>query len=211
MADSGMTAGDEATMVRLAGLRLDYPSGAGTVEVLRGIDLGVTAAETVSIVGPSGSGKSSMMMIVAGLERPTDGRVAVAGTDLAVGLGEIGTANDQGEYYLTDVVGLLAGRAEVGAIAAADPADVQGINSHDQLAEVSAEARRRILLELMESGVWVQDPARVYVDAGVEVAAGARLYPGVHLEGETKVAAGAVVGPDASKVVGGLLVLAVLL
>ena len=42
----------------------------------------MAAGETVSIVGPSGSGKSTMMMVVAGLERPTAGRVAVAGQEL---------------------------------------------------------------------------------------------------------------------------------
>jgi putative ABC transport system ATP-binding protein len=42
----------------------------------------VAAGETVSIVGPSGSGKSTMMMVIAGLERPTSGRIQVAGTNL---------------------------------------------------------------------------------------------------------------------------------
>ncbi len=51
----------------------------------------MAAGETVGIVGPSGSGKSTMMMIVAGLERPTAGRVEVAGADLA-GLDEDGLA-----------------------------------------------------------------------------------------------------------------------
>jgi len=70
-------------MIRLAGLELTLPSAAGPVEILRGLDLEVTPGETVSIVGPSGSGKSSMMMIVAGLERATGGLVQVAGRDLA--------------------------------------------------------------------------------------------------------------------------------
>jgi len=71
------------TMIRLEGLELTLPSAAGAVEILRGLDLQVAAGETVSIVGPSGSGKSSMMMIIAGLERATGGRVNVAGNDLA--------------------------------------------------------------------------------------------------------------------------------
>jgi bifunctional UDP-N-acetylglucosamine pyrophosphorylase/glucosamine-1-phosphate N-acetyltransferase len=48
----------------------------------------------------------------------------------------------------------------------------------------------------MQAGVWMQDPGRVYLDANVELAAGARLYPGVHLEGRTTVGAGATIGPD---------------
>ncbi len=69
-------------MVRLDGVHLKLASAAGEVNILRGLDLAVTAGETVSVVGPSGSGKSTMMMIAAGRERPTAGRVAIAGTDL---------------------------------------------------------------------------------------------------------------------------------
>ncbi|MHB1060133.1 MAG: ABC transporter ATP-binding protein [Rhodanobacter sp.] len=57
-------------------------SAAGEVNILRGIDLDVRRGETASVVGPSGSGKSTMMMVMAGLERPTGGRVVIAGTDL---------------------------------------------------------------------------------------------------------------------------------
>lgn len=74
-------------MIALQGVDLTLPSSAGPVHILRGLDLDVTSGETVSVVGPSGSGKSSMMMIVAGLERATGGRVAIAGSDFA-GLGE---------------------------------------------------------------------------------------------------------------------------
>jgi len=66
-------------MVRLEDIHLKLESAAGEVNILRGLDLAVAAGETVSIVGPSGSGKSTMMMVVAGLERPTAGRVTVAG------------------------------------------------------------------------------------------------------------------------------------
>ena len=69
-------------MIELRDLRLTYRSGAGPVEVLRGIDLRVEAAETVSLVGPSGSGKTSMLMVIAGLEQATGGEVRVAGADL---------------------------------------------------------------------------------------------------------------------------------
>jgi putative ABC transport system ATP-binding protein len=74
-------------MVRLQDIHLKLASAAGEVNILRGLDLAVANSETVSVVGPSGSGKSTMMMIVAGLERPSAGRVSVAGRDLG-GLGE---------------------------------------------------------------------------------------------------------------------------
>jgi putative ABC transport system ATP-binding protein len=69
-------------MIRLEGVSLKLASAAGEVNILRGIDLAVDGGETVSVVGPSGSGKSTMMMVIAGLERPSAGRVTVAGTDL---------------------------------------------------------------------------------------------------------------------------------
>lgn len=70
-------------MIELDDLRLTLQSAAGAVNILRGISLRVAAGEAVGIVGPSGSGKSTMLSVIAGLERPSAGRVAVAGVDFA--------------------------------------------------------------------------------------------------------------------------------
>jgi putative ABC transport system ATP-binding protein len=51
------------------------------VEILRGIDLTVTAGETVALLGPSGSGKSSLMAVLAGLERASGGTIEIGGAD----------------------------------------------------------------------------------------------------------------------------------
>ena len=67
-------------MITLDSVELTLPSTAGPVHILRGLDLVVGRGETVSVVGPSGSGKSSMMMIIAGLERASKGDVNVGGT-----------------------------------------------------------------------------------------------------------------------------------
>ena len=56
-------------------------SGDAAVEVLRGIDLDVAAGEHLAILGPSGSGKSSLMAVLSGLERASGGSVRVAGAD----------------------------------------------------------------------------------------------------------------------------------
>jgi putative ABC transport system ATP-binding protein len=69
-------------MIRLEGVKLKLASAAGEVNILRGLTLEVSRGETVGVAGPSGSGKSTMMMIIAGLERPSAGRVEVAGEDL---------------------------------------------------------------------------------------------------------------------------------
>lgn len=68
-------------LVRLRNVTLTLSSAAGPVEILRGVDFTLHAGEAVGIVGPSGSGKSSMMSIIAGLEKPTGGEVTVAGHD----------------------------------------------------------------------------------------------------------------------------------
>ncbi|SPF77967.1 Macrolide export ATP-binding/permease protein MacB [Pseudoprimorskyibacter insulae] len=52
------------------------------VEILHGISLNVTAGETLGLVGPSGSGKSSLLMVMGGLERATSGKVLALGQDL---------------------------------------------------------------------------------------------------------------------------------
>ncbi|MEM1133256.1 MAG: ABC transporter ATP-binding protein [Pseudomonadota bacterium] len=53
------------------------------VEILKGIDLSITKGESVAILGPSGSGKSSMMALLTGLEKPTSGEIVVSGTPIA--------------------------------------------------------------------------------------------------------------------------------
>jgi bifunctional UDP-N-acetylglucosamine pyrophosphorylase/glucosamine-1-phosphate N-acetyltransferase len=117
-------------------------------------------------------------------------------TALSQALSGLRTDNAQGEYYLTDVVRLLAeAGGPVGAIVT-DESESLGVNDHTQLAAAGAALRRSINRRLMEEGVQMVDPDRVYVDAGVAIAPGATIYPDVYLEGETTVAAGAVVGPN---------------
>jgi len=69
-------------LVALDAVRLTLPSAAGPVEILRGVSLTVMPGETVALLGPSGSGKSTLMLVMAGLERPSAGRVELAGQEL---------------------------------------------------------------------------------------------------------------------------------
>ncbi len=76
-----------APAIDLDDVRLSLAGNAGTVDILRGITLSVARGETLGLVGPSGSGKSSLLMVVGGLERATGGRVTVLDRDMTA-LGE---------------------------------------------------------------------------------------------------------------------------
>jgi putative ABC transport system ATP-binding protein len=64
------------------GLRKVYPTEAGDVLALRGVDLRIAHGETLVLLGPSGSGKSTLLNILGGLDRATDGQAVFHGRDL---------------------------------------------------------------------------------------------------------------------------------
>jgi putative ABC transport system ATP-binding protein len=70
------------TPLSLDAVTLTLPSAAGPVEILRGVSLTVEPGERVAVVGPSGSGKSSLIAVAAGLEQPTSGTVRLFGQEL---------------------------------------------------------------------------------------------------------------------------------
>ncbi|WP_066682510.1 ABC transporter ATP-binding protein [Caulobacter sp. CCH9-E1] len=78
-----MTDATPAAPLVLDAVALTLPSTAGPVDILRGVSLTVGLGERVAIVGPSGSGKSSLIAVGAGLEEPTGGAVRLFGEDLA--------------------------------------------------------------------------------------------------------------------------------
>jgi putative ABC transport system ATP-binding protein len=59
-----------------------YGEGDATVDALRGITLDIVPGQFAAVMGPSGSGKSTLMHILAGLDKPTEGVVEIAGTDI---------------------------------------------------------------------------------------------------------------------------------
>ena len=59
-----------------------YGEGDTAVDALRGVSLDVARGHLTAVMGPSGSGKSTLMHILAGLDRPTEGEVAIAGTNI---------------------------------------------------------------------------------------------------------------------------------
>jgi ABC-type sugar transport system ATPase subunit len=77
-----MSAAPSAPILALEGVRKSYNVGTPVeAEVLHGIDLAIEAGEFAALVGPSGSGKSTLLNIIGLLERPTAGRVRIAGRE----------------------------------------------------------------------------------------------------------------------------------
>ncbi|MGO4187850.1 ABC transporter ATP-binding protein [Pseudarthrobacter sp. TAF60_1] len=77
------SAGGAALPLTLDNVTLEYPDGGGTIKALDGVSLGVAAGQMVSLVGPSGSGKSSLLAVAATLVRPTSGQVVIDGITTA--------------------------------------------------------------------------------------------------------------------------------
>ena len=125
------------------------------------------------------------------------GVYAFAAGPLAAALRTLSTDNAQGEQYLPDVVAkLVADEAVVQALAAPEAAETAGVNDRVQLAAAGQVLNQRLLVEAMRSGVTVVDPATAWVDAGVLLEPDVTLLPGVRLAGETRIGAGATIGPD---------------
>ncbi len=112
-------------------------------------------------------------------------------------LEHIGCENAQGEYYLTDVIGILADRGDfVWAVVAEDHRETMGINSRRQLAEAERIIRDRKLEALMDEGVTIMDPASTFIDDQVRIGPDTIIYPFTWLEGKTVIGANCQVGPQ---------------
>jgi putative ABC transport system ATP-binding protein len=70
-------------MYRLTGVTKRYSRGKETVEALRGVDLTIEDGDQLVIQGPTGGGKSTLLQMIGGLDRPTEGSVELDGVDLA--------------------------------------------------------------------------------------------------------------------------------
>ncbi|OGS27985.1 MAG: ABC transporter [Elusimicrobia bacterium RIFOXYB2_FULL_48_7] len=70
-------------LVILENTKKDYISGEINVPALRGINLSINAGRFISFVGPSGSGKTTLLNLIGCLDKPTEGKVFVAGTEIS--------------------------------------------------------------------------------------------------------------------------------
>jgi putative ABC transport system ATP-binding protein len=119
-------------------------SGASMVEVvaLQGLDLQVDAGELVAVVGASGSGKSSLLTILSGLDRPTAGRVRVAGHDL------LHMSRRERVHYQRHVVGFVWQQSERNLLPYLTAE--QNVAVPMTLARAPAAQRRRRVGELLD-------------------------------------------------------------
>jgi bifunctional UDP-N-acetylglucosamine pyrophosphorylase / glucosamine-1-phosphate N-acetyltransferase len=105
--------------------------------------------------------------------------------------------NAQGEYYLTDIIGVLAEAGyRIAAHVIADAEEAAGVNDRHQLGQAEAELRRRVNERWQAEGVTLVDPASVYIDSTVQLAADVTIFPNTLLQGRTVVGEGAELGPD---------------
>src|ERR1700761_197567 len=72
---------DASPVISLRGVARSYPSGGRILDVLKGVDLDVYPGEMVGLIGPSGSGKSSLLHAAGLLEHPNEGQIVIEGRD----------------------------------------------------------------------------------------------------------------------------------
>jgi bifunctional UDP-N-acetylglucosamine pyrophosphorylase / glucosamine-1-phosphate N-acetyltransferase len=111
-------------------------------------------------------------------------------------LGKVDDGNAQGEFYLTDVVGLFHDEGETVAAYRTKESEVRGVNSRSQLAIASASVRRRVCELLMDEGVTIIDPETTYIDAIAVIEPDVIIHPFTFIEGKTVIRSGAEIGPQ---------------
>ncbi|MFH1039336.1 MAG: NTP transferase domain-containing protein [PVC group bacterium] len=140
------------------------------------------------------------------VEEVNSGSYCLRARDLWGLLEEIGNRNRQGEYYLTDLIGLLAksGRP-VGAYRTEDADEIRGINTRRQLAEAEKIFQRRAVRKLQEAGVSVVSPEMTDIEAGVEVGPDSVIYPFTVIGQGTRIGRDCRIGPFAHLLPGSIV------
>lgn len=115
---------------------------------------------------------------------------------LGPALRKLSPDNAQGEYYLTDVVEVLASMGhQIGAISAPE-AETRGVNDRWQLAMAERELRNRTNRHWLLNGVTMLDPRQTFIDVTVQLGKDVTIYPGTLLQGQTAIGSGCEIGPN---------------
>ncbi len=115
---------------------------------------------------------------------------------LGPALRKLTTDNAQGEYYLTDVVSVLAEMGHRIGCVEAPTGETQGVNDRWQLALAERELRARTNRRWLLNGVTMLDPRQTFIDVTVTLGRDVTLYPGTILQGSTVIGDGCEIGPD---------------
>ncbi len=122
------------------------------------------------------------------------GTYVVDASFLFKALARVRAKNVQGEYYLTDIVGLaVAEGRKVAGLKTSDSRECLGVNTREHLAGVEEAMRERIRTRWLNAGVTLLDPRTTFIDDTVRIGRDTVLHPGVTLEGHTNVGPGCVI------------------
>ncbi|SDY52432.1 putative ABC transport system ATP-binding protein [Micromonospora pattaloongensis] len=129
------------TVLRLCGVHRTHGTGAAAVHALRGVDLTVAAGELVAVMGPSGSGKSSLLNLAGGLDSPTEGEVHVEGRHLgALTRAQLAQLRRRSVGYVFQDLNLIASLTAVENVALPLELDGVGVRPARKLATVALDA-----------------------------------------------------------------------
>ncbi|MGW8267614.1 MAG: ABC transporter ATP-binding protein [Longimicrobiales bacterium] len=136
-------------LIRMRQITRTYREGSLDVLALRGVDLDIAQGEFTALAGPSGSGKTTLLNIVGVLDKPTSGRIEVAGTDI--------TRLDRGEaadFRLEKVGFIFQAYNLVPVLTAMENAEftllLRGISAHERKAKVVPLLERVGLADMMD-------------------------------------------------------------
>ena len=121
------------------------------------------------------------------------------GSMLKEALKELKNDNDQGEYYLTDVIKIFNDKnLSVGAYKIENSGEIMGVNNRLQLSQAASIMKKRIIEGHLLNGVTITDVGNTYIDAGVKIERDVTILPGCLVKGTSYIEEDAVIGPHST-------------
>lgn len=126
-----------------------------------------------------------------------NGGVYVMETEALNYLGKIKKNSSSGEYYLTDIISIISSTGKRLEAYQCPSEEIRGVNSRQELYEVSNILRNRIIAHWMEKGVTFIDPNTTIVQSHVSIGRDSVIYPNTYLEGNTSIGEDCTIYPGA--------------